>query len=71
MSTRGGLSKYYPSKALLTLPDTAVGRPCPIAKQNVVRDCKQHDQTAMTFSSLLTTERYVQPVTARPKTVLG
>jgi hypothetical protein len=59
MSPHGGLSKDHPSTALLTLPDTAIGRPCPIAKQNVVRDCRQHDQTAMTPSSLLTIDRYV------------
>jgi hypothetical protein len=59
MSPRGGLNKEHPSTAPFTSPDTAIGGPYPIAKQNVVRDCRQHDQTAMTPSSLLTIDRYV------------
>jgi hypothetical protein len=62
MSPRGGPSKGQPSTAPLISPDTAlidVGHPCSIAEQNLVRDCRQHDQTVTTPSSVLTTERYV------------
>jgi len=59
MSLRGGPIESHPSTVPLESSDTPVGRSCAIARQDLVRDCRQHNRTSMTPSSVLTTGRYV------------